>query len=152
MLNNQNRSSISTMLWLAGAAYLSWLAFNELPPGCYSSRDEQGNAIVIACRFAGATLGPALLLLAAVLPFLVLMILESTRTFAPSRLLAGIFFLIAWLAYVRFDLLQLWPEGVAWLLTRCWLLYSATFAVSALAAIVCSRGKFGLSIFSNRVT
>jgi hypothetical protein len=59
-------------VWLVCLGWLVLLAFNASPPGCVCVRDEQGKPILWACRFAGATLGPALILLFGMLPVLTL--------------------------------------------------------------------------------
>jgi len=113
-----------------------WLGYSDSGPGCDCIRDEQGKPVLIVCRFAGGTLGPALILLACMLPFVVQPLITAKREFSFLAAFQSVSVLVAWVYLVRWDLQSLGPEGVASLLVRGRYLYGPPFGISALAIVV----------------
>jgi len=123
-------------VWVVCFGWLMWLGHSDSGPGCVCIRDEQGKPVLIACRFAGATLGPALILLACMLPVVVQPLITAKREFSFLTGFQAVSILIAWVYLVRWDLQSLGPEGVASLLVRGRYLYGPLFGISALVIVV----------------
>jgi hypothetical protein len=127
------------LIWCVSLAWPLGLAWNESSPGCVSLRDDQGKPILWACRFAGAALGPGLVLLLAALPFLLLPLVKSRGHVLLLGLLKMALLLTAWVAYVRWDLLALGPTGVAELIRRGGVLYAVVLGMSVVTALTWNR-------------
>jgi hypothetical protein len=123
-------------IWLVCIVWLLLLAFEQSPPGCICVRGENGKPVLWLCGFAGATLGPGLLLLALALPFVAIWLLESEFRTRPFQVTKAILLLMAWVAYVRWDLLALGWEGTINLIIRCRVLYRLSLGISLLAALI----------------